>query len=336
MPTTQLRGPAMLAISEEPVGQASAAAWIGPLVALGARASRFAAKESERQLIIAISVPRRDFAAVLIGCGWIMASPSPQLASPLDTLRKLEPQTPVRVVTEEKVISDFFLRLNESVHPPRLQLRGSQWQVPRIRAIAVLNELPAPSHMRRPSPGVLARLARLETTWDARLAAPAADLAVVGTLTWLWQDLKAFVSRPGEPMAIPETRDMRRRRAGSSKEAHAGEDACNDLSGALLPQTKNAATWFTRLYASARFADQPPLPEDVQAVVLDGSGAIKYLTEIEAPVVLCILDRSVADETAAEIVVQLRNTRGERVSIREDLGWCPPAGVEALAFTVAL
>ena len=71
-------------------------------------------------------------------------------------------------------------------------------------------------------------------------------------------------------------------------------------------------------------------------MILDGNGAVKYLAEIEAPVVICVLDRSVADETGAEIVTQLRNSRGEPVSLSGDLGWQPPAAVEALAFTVAL
>ena len=67
-----------------------------------------------------------------------------------------------------------------------------------------------------------------------------------------------------------------------------------------------------------------------------GAGAVKYLTEIEAPLVICILDRSVADDAAGEIVVQLRNVRGKPYSLKENLGWRPPTGVEALAFTVPL
>jgi len=90
------------------------------------------------------------------------------------------------------------------------------------------------------------------------------------------------------------------------------------------------------VYASSRFAEQLPLPTEVRCALLDGRGAINYLAEIEASAVICVLDRSVADETAAEMIVQLRNTRGEPFSLRQDLEWFPPAGVEALAFTVAL
>ena len=155
-------------------------------------------------------------------------------------------------------------------------------------------------------------MAGIDKDWEARLAAPAADLAIVGTMTWLKEDFAGFLCREcddGEPTPIVDL---------------------------LLPNVGNHATWFTRVYASARFAEQLPLPADVRAVILDGAGAIKYLAEVETRVVICILDRSVADETAAEIVVQTRNTRGEPVSVVADLGWRVPAGVEALAFTVAL
>ena len=120
---------------------------------------------------------------------------------------------------------------------------------------------------------------------------------------------------------------------GESVHASGEADA---IAGLLLPQDEAAATWFTRLYASSRLADQLPLPRDIRAAVLDGAGAIKYLTEIETAVVVCVLDRSVADETAGEMIVQLRNTRGEPVSLADSLGWRAPDGVEALAFTVAL
>ncbi len=112
--------------------------------------------------------------------------------------------------------------------------------------------------------------------------------------------------------------------------------APNSISDLLLPKSTGAATWFTRLYPSAGFAEQIPLPVGIDAVILDGAGAIKYLSEITAPVAVCILDRSIFDDTAAELVIQLRNTRGEPISLVDSLHWRPPEGVEALAFTVAL
>lgn len=303
--------PVRLVLSESPDEVGFAAPWIGPLLALGTRAARYVARVSGRQLVIAISVPKRDFAASLIGCGWVLASEAPALADPLETLRSLQPGVPIRAVNNHHVVAGLFQGLDETLNPPRAQFADSTWQVDGIRALTTLAVLEQTERTLRPDPGSIELMARLDVAWDARLAQPAADLAIVGTSKWLNEDFGAYLSTEGD--ARPP------RSVGSL----------------LMPNVGRVATWFTRVFASSRFAEQLPLPTDLTAVILDGSGAVKYLTEIETPVVICILDRSVADETATELVVQMRNTRGEPVSL-SDLGWPPPVGVETLAFTVAL
>lgn len=288
------------------------APWIGPMLALGTRASRYARKGLDRQLVIALSVPKRDFAAVLIGCGWVLASESSALPMPLETLRAMEPGQPLRAVNSNWVITGKFTSLDETVTPPRARFAGSAWQVDGIRALAAISELESSEREPRPEPGSIEHMAQLDRAWDSRLALPAADLAIVGTVKWLGQDLDAYVGREDDDLRSSSVRSL------------------------LKPKESRAATWFTRLYASARLAEYLPFPKDLRAVILDGNGAINYLSEVEAPVVICVLDRSVADEAAAELVTQLRNTRGEPLSLSDDLGWRPPAGVEALGFTVAL
>jgi hypothetical protein len=334
------RAPIRLALAESPLGTPESAQWIGPLLALGTRASRFARTHTGRQLVVAVSVPRRDFAAVLVACGWIMARPAPDSSDTvLEVMRKLEPGTHVRLVTEREVILDRFTRLDESVSPPRFHLAGSHWYCARIRAVHIAGDVSGvelPVRMPRPHIGGLGALAHLDSTWDARLAAPEADLAIVGTRAWLRDDLDACLSADG--VDAPRSKTLiedaaKAQEKGRSYKVVLGHGSLNDV---VLPDSPKSSTAFSRIYASARFAEQLPLPRDLRAVVLDGNGAIKYLAEIETPVVVCILDRSVADETAAELIVQMRNSRGEPVSIKEDLGWRAPAGVEALAFTVAL
>ncbi|MFG2016837.1 hypothetical protein [Actinomadura geliboluensis] len=214
------------------------------------------------------------------------------------------------------MITGFFARLDEQANPPRAAFAGSLWLVDGIRALAPLAELGQPARATRPEPGTIERMARLDLTWDARLAKPAADLVIVGTQAWLEEDFEAHLSRH------------------SSRQG--GKVSSSKIRNLLMPMHGRAATWFTRVYASATLADNLPIAQDVNAVILDGNGAIRYLAEIESPVVVCLLDRSVADETAAEMVVQLRNTRGEPLSLAEELGWRPPTGVEALGFTLAL
>ena len=332
------RAPIRLALAEDPLAVGEPAPWIGPMLALGTRVSRYAAAHPGRQLIVALSVPRRDFAATLIASGWVMARSAPAVRPALDVIRELELGSLVRVVTEREVILDRFTGLNEAIDPPRMHLLSSQWQTTRIRAVEVVDDLDCelPIRMDRPYLGAMGRLARLDDTWDARLVSPSVDLGIVGTRTWLNQDLGAFLSREGgvhlPPKALVE--DLAKAtEKGKPYKVSVGHGSLLDV---VLPESPKASTSFTKVYASSRFAEQLPLPSSLRAVILDGSGAIKYIGEIETAVVVCILDRSVADETAAEMVVQMRNSRGELVSIAGDLGWRPPAGVEALAFTVAL
>lgn len=288
------------------------APWIGALLALGTRASRYIRVNFERQLIVVVTVPTRDFAAALVGCGWVMDSKAPKLASPLETLRSIEPGSFVRVVNNLQVISGKFTSLDESLAQPRAQFAGSAWQVSEIKALSGLSEPEDLERMSRPQVGSLGRMAGLDKEWESRLAAPAADLAIVGTVAWLQEDFETCLSRESDDSSPQLIRDL------------------------LLPKLGPVATWFTRVYPAAKMAEQLPLPSGMKCVILDGNGASKYLAEIESQVVICVLDRSVTDESAAELIVQLRNTRGKVVSISDDLGWTPPTGIEALAFTVAL
>lgn len=299
-----------LVLGESRAVSGQSAPWIGPLLALGARASRYAGRAPGRQLVVALSVPSRDFAAALVGCGWVLASEGPTLAAPLTTLRSLEPGVSVRAVNSNFVVAGSFVSLDETVTPARARFAGSYWQVNGIEALAAIERLDEPRKSARPEVGSIGKLAHVDSEWAARLAAPSADLAIVGTASWLDGDFDAWITRAGDSLTPSCIRDL------------------------LLPDLGPVATWFTRIYSSARLPEQLPLPADLRCVILDGFGAIKYLGEVEAPVVICILDRSVADDTAAEIVVQLRNTHGEPVLVQGDLGWRVPAGVEAVAFTV--
>lgn len=314
MPSASTKARLVLSQSaDEPGGPAD---WIGPMVALGSRASRHRRKNSGRQLVIVVSVPRRDFAAVLIGCGWVLASEEPELSSPLDALRKVKPGQQVRAVNKHDVVVGVFSSLDNSVVPPRARFAESQWRVDKICALSeVADEQEEDRICRepRPEPGSMWRMAGFDSCWDAWLARPAADLAIVGTAEWLEEDSSACLTKENDE-------DLERSSIGS----------------VLLPRTPKAATWCTHILSAVSLPDRLPLLAALKAVILDGNGAIKWLPDIEAPVVICVLDRSRADEATEEVVLQLRNTRGEPLSLSKDLGWTPPGGVEALGFTVAL
>lgn len=306
-----------LVLSEQSTHVGIGADWIGPLVVLGARAARYRQKiKGQRQIVIAISVPQRDFAAALIGCGWVLASEPPTLDTPLATLRNMKQGQQLRAVNRHEVIRGTFSWLDESVNPPKASFAGSTWRVDRILAIAkvALSEtgIDVPSRLSRPQPGSIEHLANSHLTWDARLVSPAADLAIIGTLKYLEEDLKAYLSKENDSRTPSSIRTL------------------------LQPKGNKTPTWFTRLFPTSRLGEQTQLPNDINAAILDSNGAISYLGDLKVPVVVCIVDRSVPNSTSADNVVRFRNSWGKPLSLSKEFHWKPPTGVEALAFSTKL
>lgn len=301
-----------LTLSESHESQTVTSDWVEPIVTLGAELARYHRTPVHQQVIVAVSVPSREYAAALIGCGWNLASRAPDLRPPIDSLRALEPGQPIRIVNSRDIITGCFTFLDESTNPPHVQFAGSKWRVDGIKAMSQLDGIETPQRERKPDPTALEQLAGHHRNWDDRLAKPAADLAIIGTSKWICEDLDAGLV------------DIE------------GALGHNSIRAILKPKLARSATWSTRVFSSAALDDCSSLPQDLNAVILDGNGAVKFLGEITAPVVVCVLDRSVAEESAAELVIQIRNSRGEPLSPKRELAWSPPAGVEALAFTVAL
>jgi hypothetical protein len=299
----------LLSLAESPESELVQSAWIGPILALGTRLARKADDFSDRRLIIAISVPSREYAAVLVGAGWTLGrAPAQMSIDPLTVLQAALPQAHYRAVNATHVISGPFRGLDETQSPTRVALAG-RWVVDRMKGVAPVAERDPAERMPRPTIGSIGRMAGVDRDWVRRLVAPAADLAIVGTGGWISHDLEATLTRGHDPDG----------------------DALATL---LLPRTEKSATWFSRIYSTSGFSEKVPLPDDISLAVLDGQSAIRFVDRVLTPIVVCVLDRSVADESAAEQVVQLRNSRSEPIDLSAQLGWAPPSGVEALGFTV--
>src|SRR6185312_14236455 len=101
-----------MTLAEDPLGQVVAAAWIGKLVMLGRLTARWSRAHPDSQLVVAVSVPVRDFAAVLVGCGWMTATAAPSIPPVRDVLAGLPVHAPVRVVTRSKVLAERFGGVN--------------------------------------------------------------------------------------------------------------------------------------------------------------------------------------------------------------------------------
>lgn len=303
----------MLGIADDAGAALASDAFIGGFVSLGSLLRRYLPHLGGRQLVVALSVPRRDYAAALIGAGWVLSAPVPELDEPIEVFRNAGQRSYLRAVTEKKVVTGVFSCLDETRTPPRVITGGKKRTVDWYKAVGVLPEACDSVECDVPEFGFLAELTGAAATWLARIAVPAIDLALVGTAKWLREDLAAWVGNGAEDGA-----------------------AGIQLANYVLPVGDKAATWATCIIPSARLGEGEAIPAHCRAAILDGYGAIKYLNDITVPIVVCIINRSVADDSAAELVVQARVSNSRPIRVAEALRWRPPCGVEALAFTVAL
>lgn len=69
----------MLGPADDVAGLLASDTWIGGFISLGELLRRYSGTLGGRQLVLAISVPRRDYGAALIGAGWMLSGPAPKL-----------------------------------------------------------------------------------------------------------------------------------------------------------------------------------------------------------------------------------------------------------------
>lgn len=303
----------MLGIADDMSEPLIGASWIGAFVSLGSRLRRYATDLDGRQLVVAVSVPRRDYVAALIGSGWMLSSPAPVLDEPLAVFEASDRSTCLRAVTEKLIVTGRFINLEAHSSGLRVRTGGKFLPVDRYRAVTFLDGECESVVGDVPAGGYLAELTGASASWLERLAVPPMDLALVGTSKWLREDLEALV----------------------------GDGATEGASGTtlgtyVLPFEPRAATWSTPIISASRLGEGEVLPESCSAAILDRYGAIKYLNDVTVPIVVCIVDRSVADESAAETIIGARQNNSRPVAVVDELHWRPPTAVEALAFTVAL
>lgn len=313
MAESSIRPRTLLRLADQPGDRMVEGSWVGSFVVLGSLLRRYIPKLEGRQLVLAVSVPRRDYVAALVGSGWMLSSPAPALEAPLAVFDKSDQSTYLRAITDNLIVTGKFSKVEKHSKGTRVLTGGKLLPADRFRAVTKLNESVESTVCEVPASGYLAEFTGAAASWLCRLAAPPMDLALVGTSKWLYEDLQAAVG------------------------GRVSDDDSGTMLGTyVLPNKARAATWSTPVIPAARLDEGEALPESCIAVVLDGYGAIKYLNNISVPIVVCIVDRTVTDESAAETILEARNNNSRPVSVIDELHWSLPTAVEALAFTVSL
>jgi hypothetical protein len=302
------RRPAGIALGDQRFGPLVASPWAASLIALGARLARQIPSPEDGQLVVALTVPVRDLAAVLVACGWTLTRPAKALSSPSDVTATIAYGTPVRMVTDRHVIAGPFYGIQDDKSGSRIRAGGT-WDLARVRGIVAAPDLGEVRYGKRAIavPGTLVDKTGQSASWAWRQCDPRRDLAILGTKSWLADDMAACIGWGSAGLA-------------------------DEINAILLPDTDTSPTWATRVY-SAQLLQELNMPTDLSLIVLDGASAIRWLPLVESPVVVAVIDRRTADEAASEMVMQVRARSG--LESLDKLGWHPGAGIEAVAFWVA-
>ena len=286
--------------------------WTENLVSLGMKLRKKSTENKNQQLIVTTTIPGRSYAAVLIGCGWILGNKPANLPSPIDTMRSLTPGQRVRSINSQNIVTGKFQELDESNRPAKARFGGSQWVVSNIRALTAIDDASQDARHDRPLPGSIGSLYFPGLQWDYQLALASADLAIIGNKKALKRELDLTITSPEAVGDPTETRSLLR-----TEESYPGSST-------------------TTIMASATLETEELNFERIALTILDGNSAIKQINDIESDLIVSVIDRNITDQSGAETIRQLRNTRGSPISIQDQLKWRAAPGIEALAFEVPI
>jgi len=300
-----------LVLVDDEVGGPVPAAWAGNLLGLGARLERQRWRDGW-QLVVAVSLPTRDYAALLVGAGWVLTQPGqPAQSGVLATAEAIPSGTPVRMATALLLVADRFYGVDRTHSDPRVHVGGTFWKIEAVDHIAADPALSEGRFERvdLARPGSLVRRAGRGASWSADQCASRPTVAIVGTRTRLEPELAAQAGWAGSEGGYDSMRDILRPDDGRSA----------FCASAILPGGREYL---------------PEMRPQTRLAVLDGATAIRWLPEVRTQAVVALIDRSSTDESAGFAVLQRRSV-GQRVDLSA-LGWEPFAGMEALAFEVPI
>jgi len=298
-----------LVLFDQEARQHVPARWAARLIALGARLARWPS-QGGRQLAVSISVPIRDYAALLIGVGWILTKPIIPTDSTFAELETIRPHTPVRMVlTSNLLIADRFFGIDRCRAVPRIHVGKSWWQTDKITHIVADPALPESRFGKHQIPdlGSLARKAGRTQSWRADHCAGRREVSIIGTRSRLESELDLV--------------------AGWGK----ADCHLDRLRNVLRPDDGRSPMWASAVMSGGS-GESPVVPKETRLAVLDGAIGIRWMPEMATSVVVAVIERSSTDESAISVILQTRSTA--RPIDLESLRWHPMPGVEALAFEV--
>jgi hypothetical protein len=286
--------------------------WLMAWTKLGARARSWA--EADGRLVVALSAPARAFAAVAVAFGHAVADyrHDRRLPTRIELDQQVDDLAPGELVRMVQPGWVRVARFNGRDSQGLIRLGSSRFPPDRIMEIA---PLPAGFDRRErsyPVPVPTPPLAELLPGRDPSLFLTDTSLVclLVGTKKVLVRELALPIGLAGASRSLAAIADL------------------------LRPFDPGDPTGWRSAIVPARAEELPQLVAAARPLmaILDGAQAVNnWFWEVEAPVVVVVLDRSDPGSEAAAFTVTQARAYATPASLAA-LGWTPPLGFEALAF----
>lgn len=303
-----IRSPAVCAQDPETFYTTSAP-WIGNLTALGEAVAQLASG-GRAQTVIAVTAPTRNFAAILIAAGYLLAAPPVASREWQDRANVLQRGSPVRLLLNDRTVVGNFYGYHKKPGGDRVHVDGANWKVGHILGLEAADDHKETEfgHALTPPRGGFVSTRISEPAWGQIYHTSTTRVTIVGTKSRLEPELSLSLTTTASPRTFDRLQNIVRPRLGRSP--------C--WASTILPGGTE---------------DLSEIPMETELTILDGASAIRWLPEITTPLVIAVIDRSTADESAPATALQLRAS-GQ--SIDDLLDWHPTTGIESLAFRVSL
>lgn len=285
--------------------------WAGKLLAFGARLARAQLRPGV-QLVTVVTVPARDYAALLIGAGWILTRPVLFPTSVADTAKALKSGDSVRAVIRGNLVTGRFHRLHMSAGIQCVQIGPSSWPLSYIQHLALDDELTEARYgkIAIPPMGSLVSRSGLASRWAENFSSSSLSLSFIGIASRLCSDLDVSIGWADAEDQLDRLADILRLDDGYSSPCRASEvvSGSADVVEEVDPRTHLA--------------------------ILDGNTGVRWLESLLCPLVVCVIDRSTERSELEDTILSSRAAGS--IFNPKDIGWPGAEGIEVMAYEVQL
>ncbi len=278
--------------------------WAASFLLLGRQIAKYEL-ESDRQLLICVSAPARDYIAWLIGVGWRLVR-EPDAHEQIEVSDSLTIGMRLNIASESRVWSGVLRGIDSA--KGRINISGIWISISDVRAVAISNRAEGAEWSQRDIPArpTITNGSWLEKSWTAAHVNQDHEIALVGVKQEILHESKAQIGFSADSMI--------------------------ELGHLLtIPEATSFTAWCTTVVPATE-GGMAAVDAAAKLVVLDGPSAGQWLRAVKSKCVVCIVDRSRENDPFEEAIA--RFALDGTLLDRQFLDWSPPPGIEIFGVEV--